>query len=61
MPSGGEIKSRKIGSKICCVILHKALSKCNEVTIHIQLYLLKHLLALQSFASDLLCETLDGG
>ena len=37
MPPGGEIKSGKMGIKICCVILHETLSKCNVATIHIQL------------------------
>ena len=37
MPPGGEIKSVKMGIKICCVILHETLSKCNVATIHIQL------------------------
>ena len=37
MPPGGEIKLGKMGSKICCVILHETLSKCNVATIHIQL------------------------
>ena len=48
-----------MGSKKCCVILHEALSKCNVATTHIQLYLLKNVLVLQSFASHHLCETLD--
>ena len=37
MPPGGEIKLGKMGRKICCVILHETLSKCNVATIHIQL------------------------
>ena len=37
MPPGGEIKLGKMGSKICFVILHETLSKCNVATIHIQL------------------------
>ena len=37
MPPGGEIKSGKMGTKICCIILHETLSKCNVATIHIQL------------------------
>ena len=41
MPLGQEIESRKMCSKICCVILHEALNKCNVVTVHIHLYLLK--------------------
>ena len=41
----------EMGSKICCVILHEALRKGNVATIHIPLYLLKNLLALQSFAT----------
>ena len=48
-----------MGSKICCVILHEVLSKCNVGTIHIQWILLKNLLALQSFATHHLCETID--
>ena len=59
MPPGEEIKSRKMGSKICCVILHEALSKSNVATIHIHLYSLKNVFAPQSFASHHLCETLD--
>ena len=38
MPPGGEIKLGKMGSKICCVILHETLSKCNVATIYIQLH-----------------------
>ena len=37
MLPGGEIKLGKMGSKICSVILHETLSKCNVATIHIQL------------------------
>ena len=59
MPAGEEIKSRKMGSKIFCVILHEASSKCNASTIPIQFYLLKMLLALQSFASHHLCQSLE--
>ena len=33
MPQGEEMKTRKMGSKICCVILHEALNKCNVATI----------------------------
>ena len=45
-----------MGSKPCSVIIHEAFSKCNVATIHIQLYLLKNVLALQSFATHHLCE-----
>ena len=48
-----------LGSKICCVILHTVLSKCNVGIIQIQLFLLKNFLALQSFATHHLCETID--
>ena len=41
MPRGEEMKTRKMGSKICCIILHEALNKCNVATIHIHSYLLK--------------------
>ena len=46
MPPGGETKSAKMGIKICCVILHETLSKCNVATIHIQLrtFTEKHIL-----------------
>ena len=37
MPPGGEIKLGKMGSKICCIILHETLSKFNVATILIQL------------------------
>ena len=33
-----EIELGKMGSKICCVILHETLSKCNVATIHIHLH-----------------------
>ena len=60
MPPGGEIKLGKMGSRICCVILHETLSKCNVATIHIQLPVFtENILALQSFASHRLCETLN--
>ena len=49
LPQEGEKKSRKTSSRICCVILHKALSRCIVATIHVQLYLLKEVSALQSF------------
>ena len=58
MPQGVEKKLRKMGSKPCSVIIHEALSKCNVATIHIQLYLLKNILALQSFATHHLCGNL---
>ena len=32
MPRGEEMKTRKMGSKICCVTLHEALNKCNVAT-----------------------------
>ena len=48
-----------MGSKICCVILHEVLSKCNVGIIRIQLFLLKNFLALQSFATHHCCEIID--
>ena len=52
VPPGGEIKSGKIVSKICCVILHEVLSKCNAATIHIQLrtFTEKHIAGFQCHA-----------
>ena len=52
MPPGGETKSGKIGNKICCVILHEVLSKCNAATIHIQLrtFTEKHITGFQCHA-----------
>ena len=52
MPPGGEIKSGKMGIKICCVILHETLSKCNVATIHIQLraFTEKHIAGFQCHA-----------
>ena len=49
------MKSRKTGSRICCVMLHKALSRCIVATIHVQLYLLKEVSALQSFQPPITC------
>ena len=52
VPPGGEIKSGKIVSKICCVILHEVLSKCNAATIQIQLrtFTEKHIAGFQCHA-----------
>ena len=52
MPPRGEIKSGKMGIKICCVILHETLSKCNVATIHIQLrtFTEKHIAGFQCHA-----------
>ena len=47
-----------MGSKPYSVIIHEASSKFNVATIHIQLYLLENVLALQSFATHHLCENL---
>ena len=37
MPPVGEIKSGKMCSKICCIFLHEALSKCKVATKDLQL------------------------
>ena len=52
MPPVGEIKSGKMCSKICCVFLHEALSKCNVATKHIQLrtFTEKHIAGFQCHA-----------
>ena len=62
MPPEGEMKSRKTGSKICCVMLHvlETLSRCNGATIYTSSCIVtERVLALQSFATHHLCETLD--
>ena len=59
MSPGGEIKSGKMGSKIYCVILHALSNWMWPLYTYSCTCLLKNILALQSFTSHHLCETLD--